>query len=273
VPVVRGRSRNAPIAEILKQAEAIAAQGVREIVLTGVNIGDFGKSTGETFLQLICALESVQSVERIRIGSIEPNLITEDIIRVFAASQKLAPHFHIPLQSGCNKILAAMSRRYGRELFAEKVELIHQYIPRAAIGADVIVGFPGETKADFEDTYNYIENINLAYLHVFIYSERPETKSAGLPDKVSPAEADRRSKALLKLSDAKKRQFYQDNVGRRLPVIFEQKAKDGVMTGFTDSYIRVEAPYNASMTGKSIHVELTEISKSGNMQIRADHNF
>ena len=265
IPKARGKSRNAPIDEIVKQAESVAAQGIREIVLTGVNIGDFGKTTGETFLQLLRALNTVNSIERIRIGSVEPNLITEDIIAYMAVSRKLAPHFHIPLQSGCNKILGLMARRYRRELFAEKVALIHRYIPRAAIGADVIVGFPGETDDDFETTRIFIENLHLAYLHVFTYSERPGTKSVDLPMKVKSADAERRSKKLLELSVSKREQFYQQHVGQRLQVIFEQRAKGNTMTGFTDNYIKVEVPYNACLIGKSTSVELTGISKSGNM--------
>jgi threonylcarbamoyladenosine tRNA methylthiotransferase MtaB len=265
IPKARGQSRNAPVNMIVKQAEAVAGQGIREIVLTGVNIGDFGRTTGETFLQLLLALDAVEPIERIRIGSVEPNLITEEIIALMAGSQKLAPHFHIPLQSGCNKILGLMARRYRRELFAEKIGLIRRYIPRAAIGIDVIAGFPGETGEDFEDTRTFIENLDLAYLHVFPYSERPETKAVELPGKVKPADAEHRSKKLLELSATKRRQFYQQHTGRRLGVIFEQKAKDGMMTGFTDSYIRVEAPCNASLIGRCIPVALTGIAKSGNM--------
>ncbi|MDR1172530.1 MAG: tRNA (N(6)-L-threonylcarbamoyladenosine(37)-C(2))-methylthiotransferase MtaB [Bacteroidales bacterium] len=265
IPKARGQSRNAPIDGIVKQAEAVAGQGIREIVLTGVNIGDFGRTTGETFLQLLRALDAVGSIRRIRIGSVEPNLITEEIIALVAGSQKLAPHFHIPLQSGCNRILHLMARRYRRELFAEKVRLIHQYIPRAGIGADVITGFPGETDEDFEDTLNFIENLDLAYLHVFPYSERPGTKAVELPGKVKPADAEHRSKKLLELSITKRQQFYRQHTGQRLGVIFEQRAKGGMMTGFTDSYVKVEAPCNAFMIGKYMPVALTGIGKSGNM--------
>jgi threonylcarbamoyladenosine tRNA methylthiotransferase MtaB len=249
----------------VKQAEAVAAQGIGEIVLTGVNIADFGKTTGETFLQLLRALDDVRSIERIRIGSVEPNLITEEIIACIAGSQRLAPHFHIPLQSGCNKILGLMSRRYRRELFAEKAALIHQYIPRAAIGADVITGFPGETDDDFEDTRAFIEKLRLAYLHVFGYSERPGTRSVDLPDKVKPADTERRSKILIELSDVKKTQFYRQHTGQHFQVIFEQRAKGGMMTGFTDNYIKVETAYSPYMIGKSVPVKLTGISASGNM--------
>ena len=265
IPKARGRSRNAPIAGIVEQAQFVAAKGIREIVLTGVNIGDFGKTTGETFLQLLCALDAVDTIERIRIGSLEPNLISEDIVAFMASSQRLAPHFHIPLQSGCNKILGLMARRYRREMFAEKVALIHQYIPHAAIGADVIVGFAGETDDDFVETSIFIENLQLAYLHVFTYSERPGTKSVDFPEKVKPADAERRSKILTELSKIKREQFYLQHAGHCHRVIFEQRTKGGMMTGFTDSYIKVEVPYDASLVGKSASVVLTGLNKSGNM--------
>ena len=259
VPKARGKSRNARIDEIVKLAESIADKGITEIVLTGVNIGDFGKTTGETFLQLLMDLDAVHTVERIRIGSVEPNLMTEEIVSYIAASQRLAPHFHIPLQSGSNRILGLMARRYTREVFAKKVALIHKRIPRAAIGADVIVGFPGETERDFEETRSFIENLNLAYLHVFKYSERPGTKSVDLPNKVKHAEAERRSKIMLELSENKRMSFYQQYAGQCLPVIFEQTEKGGMMTGFTDNYIKVEAPYDALIIGKMVDVLLPVI--------------
>lgn len=265
IPKARGASRNAPVSEIAQQAGAIAAQGIKEIVLTGVNIGDFGKTTGETFLQLLQTLDNVPVIERIRIGSVEPDLISEEIVECIAHSQKIAPHFHIPLQSGCNKILGLMSRRYRRELFARKVALIRHHIARAAIGADVIVGFPDETDDDFEETRLFIENLNLSYLHVFPYSERPGTKSVDLPNKIKPADAERRCKILLDLSARLRKNFYLQNVGQRFPVIFEQKEKGGMMRGYTDHYIKVETTYCDGMTGKCIPVELTGIGASGNM--------
>ena len=265
VPKARGNSRNAPVSYIVEQAKAIATKGIKEIVLTGVNIGDFGKTTGESFLQLLRALEAVENIERIRIGSIEPNLITEEMIEFIAGSQRIAPHFHIPLQSGSNKVLALMGRRYGREQFAEKVDAILRQIPRAAICVDVIVGFPGETDADFEETREFIESLNLAFLHVFTYSERPGTKSVALPNKVSSADARQRSKKLLNLSEIKKTQFYKQNIGQNLKVIFEKRTKAGKMTGFTENYIKVEAPYDSLIIGKMVTVEIMDISESGNM--------
>ncbi len=265
IPKARGQSRNASVADVIEQAMQVSRQGINEIVLTGINIGDFGRSTGENFLQLLQALDATIPVERIRIGSVEPNLITEDIVRLMAASQKLAPHFHVPLQSGCDRILGLMARRYRRSLFADKVALIRHHIPHAAIGADVIVGFPGETDIDADDTRGFIEGLDLSYLHVFTYSERPGTKAVDLPGKVKPADAERRSKALLEISTAKRNNFYQQHVGQNMKVIFEQREKGGVMTGFTGNYIKVEAPYDAQMIGKCATVEPGGIAVSGNV--------
>ena len=264
VPIVRGASRNAPIVDVVEQAKNIAAQGIKEIVLTGVNIGDFGKTTGETFMQLLRALDTVDSVERIRIGSIEPNMITEEMIKYIADSKIYAPHFHMSLQSGCNKILSLMGRLYTREQFAMNVALIHRYMPRAAVGADVIVGFPGETDSDFSETFDFIESLNIAYLHVFAYSERPGTKAVEMPDRVKSSIADCRTKKLLKLSEEKRMLFYKQNIGQCLPVIFEQKTGSDNMTGYTDSYIRVEAAYYESVIGKTVLTEMIGISESCN---------
>jgi threonylcarbamoyladenosine tRNA methylthiotransferase MtaB len=265
IPKARGSSRNAPISEIVRQAEIITGKGIREIVLTGVNIGDFGKSTGEKFSQLLSELDKIDKLERIRIGSVEPNLITGDIIALAAGSRKIAPHFHVPLQSGCNKILGLMGRRYRRELFAEKVGLILRHIPYAAIGADVITGFPGETEGDFRETYYFIESLGLAYLHVFPFSERPDTRAAGLPDKVEHADAENRSKSLLQLSAEKRRIFYEKNAGQEFSVLFERREKGGVMTGFTGNYIKVEMSYDVNCIGNFTSVTLSRIAPSGNM--------
>ena len=252
----RGKSRNAPISEIVTNVQTIANKGIKEIVLTGVNIGDFGKSTGETFLQLLGELDAIAGIERIRIGSVEPNLISEELIKFIANSSLIAPHFHIPLQSGSNKILELMKRRYTNEQFAEKLNLIQRYISHAAIGIDVIVGFPGETNEFFNETFNFIEKLNIAYIHVFKYSERPGTQSINLPDKVKPTDILQRSKKLIKLSETKKKLFKTQNTGRICKVIFEQKTKKGAMTGFTDNYIKVEAPYNPAIIGKSTSFEI-----------------
>jgi threonylcarbamoyladenosine tRNA methylthiotransferase MtaB len=265
IPKARGQSRNAPIADVVAQAHEIVAGGVREIVLTGVNVGDFGHSTGENFLQLLTALDAVDGLERIRTGSVEPNLLTEEVVRLIAQSVKFAPHFHIPLQSGCNRILALMARRYRRELFAEKVALIHRHIPQAGVGADVIVGFPGETDEDFADTLAFIESLELSYLHVFVFSERAGTKAADMPVKVPHHIAEERSKALIELSDKKKAAFYRKHIGQKHSVLFEQREKGGVMTGFTGSYAKVEAPFDAALTGHCTEMIPTGIGTTGNL--------
>jgi threonylcarbamoyladenosine tRNA methylthiotransferase MtaB len=273
IPKARGHSRNAPVADIVAQAQEIVRNGIREVSLTGVNIGDFGRTTGESFYQLLAALDAVDGLERIRTGSVEPNLITEDIILLMAHSAKLAPHFHIPLQSGCNRILGMMARRYRRELFAEKIALIHRHIPSAGSGADVIVGFPGETDEDFNDTLSFIEGLDLSYLHVFSYSERPDTKAAAMPGKVNANIAGHRSKTLIDLSDRKRRLFYERHIGKTLNVLFEQREKDGVMTGFTGNYIKVEMPYNAILIGRCATMKLTGINDSGNATGELVHEF
>ncbi len=266
IPMARGHSRNAPITEIVEQANIIAAKGVREIVLTGVNIGDFGRSTDENFLQLLTALDAVNGIDRIRIGSVEPNLITEEIVQFISRSQRLAAHFHVPLQSGCDKILKLMGRRYLRNLFAQKVELIHRCMPHASVGADVIVGFPSETDEDFFDTYNFIEQLDVSYLHVFPYSERPNTKAILIPDKVSSQKAEERSHLLIELSNKKRQQFYDRHVGKVMKTLFEQKEKNGLMTGFTDNYIRVETVYDPEMIGCCVDVKLESRGTSSNMR-------
>ena len=265
IPKARGNSRNAPINEIAEQARTVASKGVKEIVLTGVNIGDFGQSTGESFIGLLSALNEIKQLERIRIGSVEPNLISTEIIQMIGQSDILAPHFHIPLQSGCNKILGLMGRRYRRELFADKVLQIHKLIPHAAIGADVIVGFPGETDEDFEETQSFIQNLDLSYLHVFIYSERPDTRAINFPGKVPHHIAEQRSKTLIRLSEEKRRNFYNQHIGKTLKTLFEQKEKNNTISGFTDNYIKVEIPFDDHLIGKCIPVLLSDISESGNV--------
>jgi threonylcarbamoyladenosine tRNA methylthiotransferase MtaB len=267
IPKARGQSRNAPINQIITQAAEIANEDVKEIVLTGVNVGDFGKTTGETFLQLLKEIDKVEGIERVRIGSIEPNLISTEMIEFIAASNKIAAHFHIPLQSGCDKILASMSRRYKRSLFADKLNLIYQNLPSAGVGVDVIVGFPSETEEDFEATFTFIESLELAYLHVFTYSERPETKAATLFPKVKPSDAQERSKRMIELADAKRTKFYQKNIGKQSHVIFEHTEKDNLMYGFSDNYIKVEMPFDKNLIGKYVPIEFVKIGKSGNMVV------
>ena len=242
IPMARGRSRNAGIAALVKEAESIAARGVREIVLTGVNIGDFGKSTEESFAMLLAELGKVAGIERYRISSIEPNLLTDEIIEMAAEGKKILPHFHIPLQSGSDKILGLMRRRYTRTVFGDRIRMIRKLIPYAGIGADVIVGFPGEEQNDFEDTYAFLNALPLSYLHVFTFSERPGTVAEKLTGKVSPAEKAARSRSLISLSERKAMEFCQLNIGQTTDVLFEHARIGGVISGFSSNYIKVEHP-------------------------------
>ncbi len=243
IPFMRGRSRSDSIENTLEVAREIAATEAKEIILTGVNIGDFGKHQEESFLQLLKELEKLEGIERIRISSIEPELLTHEIIELVANSAKLLPHFHIPLQSGCNKILQLMKRKYPRELYAERVLKIKELMPDACIASDVIVGFPNESADDFLDTCRFIESLPISYLHVFTYSERSGTRSLQLDEKVNPAEKQGRSQALHQLSEQKKEVFYQSQAGKTRSVLWESDLVDGKMQGWTDNYIKVSAPY------------------------------
>lgn len=267
IPLARGKSRNPEISEIVGEAEEIAERGVREVVITGVNIGDFGKSTGDSFIGLLKELIKVQGIERFRISSIEPNLLTEELIGLAAEDGKILPHFHIPLQSGCNKILALMKRRYNRELFASKVRMIREKLPLAGIGADLIVGFPGESEADFEDTFSFIEDLPLSYLHVFSFSGRPETVADKLPDKVPFNIKEYRSKKLISLSEKKHTEFCNLNLGQETSVLFENTRTQGLITGFTSNYIRVEHPWQTELAGRIKNVQLKSISSTGRISI------
>jgi len=261
--MARGKSRNPLISEIIKEAEKIAEKGVKEVVLTGVNIGDFGKSTGETFAQLLVELDKINGIERFRISSIEPNLLTDGIIEMAARNEKILPHFHIPLQSGSDKILGLMRRRYKREVFAERIRQINRTISHAGIGADVIVGFPGETDSDFEDTYSFLEELPLSYLHVFSFSERPGTVAEKLAGKVKPSEKGKRSRRLITLSENKHREFAFSNIGLSTAVLFERTRIDGFITGFTSNYLRVEYPWQSTFAGQIKKVRLTGITPVG----------
>ena len=242
IPIARGRSRNGSIASLVAQAEEVARQGGKEIVITGVNIGDFGRTTGETFLQLIQALDRVEGIERYRISSIEPNLLTDEIIEWCARSRAFMPHFHIPLQSGSDTVLRLMHRHYDTALFRTKVERIRQVMPDAFIGVDVIVGTRGETAECFEETYTFLESLDISQLHVFSYSERPGTKALEIPHVVSPQEKHARSQRLIVLSERKHRAFCQRFVGTVRPVLWEHAREGQPMQGFTDNYVRVEMP-------------------------------
>ena len=242
IPIARGRSRNGSIASLVAQAEEVARQGGKEIVITGVNIGDFGRTTGETFLQLIQALDRVEGIERYRISSIEPNLLTDEIIEWCARSRAFMPHFHIPLQSGSDTVLRLMHRHYDTALFRTKVERIRQVMSDAFIGVDVIVGTRGETAECFEETYTFLESLDISQLHVFSYSERPGTKALEIPHAVSPQEKHARSQRLIALSERKHRAFCQRFVGTVRPVLWEHAREGQPMQGFTDNYVRVEMP-------------------------------
>lgn len=256
IPFARGRSRNGSIESLVKQAEEVAAQGGKEIVLTGVNIGDFGKTTGETFIDLIRALDEVEGIERYRISSIEPNLITDEAIDFVVGSKRFAPHFHIPLQSGSDDVLKLMRRRYDTALFRHKIEKIKSILPDAFIGVDVIVGTRGETDAYFEDARRFIESLDVTQLHVFSYSERPGTQALKIDYVVDPKVKHTRSQILLDLSEKKLQAFYEAHIGREAKVLFEHTKKDGMMHGFTENYIKVETPYDASLINETRRIRL-----------------
>ena len=265
--MARGFSRSETIANTLKSVNEAAATGVKEIVLTGVNLGDFGKANGESFFDLMKELEKVESIQRFRISSIEPNLLTDEIIAFVANSTKFVPHFHIPLQSGSGKILKLMRRRYQRELYLAKVQAIRTLMPNCCIGVDVIVGFPGETEEDFQETYNFLNELPISYLHVFTYSERENTTAVRLPDVVPSAERQQRNKMLTILSEKKKRAFYESQIGSKFPVLFEQENDGGNMFGFTSNYVKVKTPFNPSNVNTISEVTLNEIDFDGTVLI------
>jgi len=264
IPLARGKSRSESIEKTMHAAQELVAETkAKEIVLTGVNTGDFGRHNGESFFELIQQLDLLEDLERIRISSIEPNLLSDPIIEFAAQSNKFVPHFHIPLQSGNNKTLKAMRRRYQRELYQEKVEKIKQLLPHACIGVDVIVGFPGETSEDFMETYNFIQALDISYLHVFTYSERDNTLAAELQEIVPAKERAERSKMLHTLSEKKKRFFYKTHLGKTLNVLWEAEKEGEFMYGFTDNYIKVRTPFNNTLVNTIQPFKLNEINESG----------
>lgn len=266
IPLARGKSRSDGIDNIVQNVKDIAGSGVKEIVLTGVNIGDFGTthksndaSEESNFLDLIKILDCIEGIERFRISSIEPNLLNDEIIRFVSRSKRFVPHFHIPLQSGSNKILGKMRRRYQQELYTNRISEINKLIPDACIGADVIVGFPGETDEDFLETYNYLNQLNISYLHVFTYSERENT-DADMMDNVVPIHIRKqRNKMLRILSEKKLRHFYNSQLGKTLPVLLESDHKSGRMHGFTPNYVKVSLPYDAELVNKILDVNLQQM--------------
>jgi threonylcarbamoyladenosine tRNA methylthiotransferase MtaB len=259
IPLARGKSRSDTIENVVKQATEIVSQGIKEIVLTGVNTGDFGVDTDENFYQLLQALEKVEGLERIRISSIEPNLLTNEIIELVAQSKNIVPHFHIPLQSGSDKILQSMRRRYLTELYTSRVEKIKELMPHCCIGVDVIVGYPGEEHTDFIDTYNYLNELNISYLHVFTYSERVNTTAYKMPGKVNMSERADRSKMLHILSDKKRLAYYNEYVGNTYPVLWEAENDADIMYGFTSNYIKVKTKYDPMLVNEITEVEITAI--------------
>ena len=271
IPLARGKSRSNSITEVVKAAQEIAQTEVKEVVLTGVNLGDFGIQAGlgrqENFYQLIRELDKIAGINRYRISSIEPNLLTDEIIRFVAQSQKFMPHFHIPLQSGSDKILKLMRRRYLRDVYASRVNTIKSLMPHCCIGVDVIVGFPGETEEDFLETYNFLNVLDISYLHVFPYSERDNTKAISLPGTVPQKERTRRADMLRILSEKKKRLFYEQNLGSKTTVLFEADIQNGLMEGFTENYVRVVAKYDPLLVNETKHVRLTHINENGLMEV------
>lgn len=280
IPLARGKSRSDTIENVVANAKKIAASGVKEIVLTGINLGDFGygieldkltkKRKEYTFLDLIKALDEVEGVERFRISSIEPNLLKDDIIDFVATSKRFAPHFHIPLQSGNNEVLGKMKRRYQRELYENRVAKIKEKIPHCCIGVDVIVGFPGETEAHFIDTYNFINQLDVSYLHVFTYSERDNTEAVEMSGNVVYAERKKRNKMLRILSAKKLRAFYENNLNKIFTVLFEHENKHDMMYGFTENYIRVALPYDEDIINTPICIRTKALTEdafvSGELQ-------
>ena len=259
IPIARGRSRSGSIESMVEQARQVAAEGGKEIIITGVNIGDFGKGTDHNFFDLVKALDEVDGIERYRISSIEPNLLTDEIIEWVAQSRRFMPHFHIPLQSGCDEVLKIMRRHYDTALYASKIEKIRSIIPDAFIGVDLIVGMRGETPEFFEQSLQFCRSIDVSRLHVFPYSERPGTRALGIDYVVSPQEKSLRAHKMLALSDEKLRNFTSRFIGTSRPVLFEQPPKGHPMHGFTDNYLRVETTYNPALVNNIAVVSLDEI--------------
>jgi len=263
IPLARGKSRNPSINNIVEQAKIIEQKGIKEIILTGVNIGEFKTSDGEKFFDLLKSLEANTEIPRYRISSIEPNLLTDEMIEWIAKSKKFVPHFHIPLQSGSNDVLRLMRRRYNKELFAQKIIKIRSVMPNCGIGIDVIVGTPGETSQYFEDCYSFLQTIDFSYLHVFSYSPRENTDALAIEPKVQESEKSERSKKLHELSDAKMKAFYTRQLGETHSVLFEQKNNQGFIQGFTNNYIKVEIPFSKNLINEIKEIALVSIQPNG----------
>ena len=260
IPLARGKSRSLNVKDTIKVATELAQSEVKEVVLTGCNLGDFGINHEQSFYDLITELDNIEGIERYRISSIEPNLLEDSIIKFVATSNKFLPHFHIPLQSGSNKILKTMRRKYLRELYAEKVKKIKVAMPHCAIGVDVIVGFPGETNEDFLETYNFLNELDITYLHVFPYSERPNTTAWKMTDIVPVKIRGERTEQLRNLSEKKRHYFYRQHIDKTYPVLFEKEEKGNKMQGFTPNYIKVECDYDPMLVNEIVEVELKSIN-------------
>lgn len=278
IPLARGISRSDTIENVVKNAREIAGRDIKEIVLTGVNIGDYGKGEfgnkkhEHTFLDLISELDQVEGIERIRISSIEPNLLKDESIELVSKSKNFVPHFHIPLQSGSDDLLKKMKRRYLTKLYYDRVHKIREVMPDAAIGVDVIVGFPGETEEKFMETYHFLNDLPISYLHVFTYSERENTEAAGMEGIVPIPERKKRNKMLRILSEKKKMAFYQTQIGKTLPVLWEHENKDGKMFGFTENYVRVQKDYDPSSVNQIELLKLEKIESDGTVSVRSSFN-
>jgi len=274
IPLARGISRSDALDNVLKNAYEISKQGIKEIVLTGVNIGDYGKGEfgnkkhEHTFLDLVKALDEVEGIERLRISSIEPNLLKNETIEFVAQSRTFVPHFHIPLQSGSNEILKKMKRRYLREVYTDRVSKIREVMPHACIGVDVIVGFPGETDEHFLETYNFLNGLDISYLHVFTYSERDNTEAAEMADVVPMNVRSKRSKMLRGLSVKKRRAFYESQIGSNRTVLFESENKEGYIHGFTENYVKVKTPWNPEFVNTLHDIQLTHIDEDGSVRLK-----
>ena len=273
IPLARGISRSDALENVLQNASDISKQGIKEIVLTGVNIGDYGKGEfgnkkhEHTFLDLVKALDEVEGIERLRISSIEPNLLKNETIEFVSKSRTFVPHFHIPLQSGSNDILKRMKRRYQREVYTERVNKIREVMPHACIGVDVIVGFPGETDENFLETYNFLNEMDISYLHVFTYSERDNTEAATMAGVVPMNVRNKRSKMLRGLSVKKRRAFYESQIGTNRTVLFESENKEGYIHGFTENYVKVKTPWNPELANTLHEIILTKIDEDGAVRL------
>jgi threonylcarbamoyladenosine tRNA methylthiotransferase MtaB len=277
IPLARGISRSDALENVLKNAKEISEQGIKEIVLTGVNIGDYGKGEfgnkkhEHTFLELVQELDKVEGIERLRISSIEPNLLKNETIEFVSKSRTFVPHFHIPLQSGSNEILKLMKRRYQREIYTERVNKIKEVMPDACIGVDVIVGFPGETDEHFLETYHFLNDLPISYLHVFTYSERDNTEAAEMEGIVPANVRAKRSKMLRGLSVKKRRAFYESQIGTNRTVLFESENKEGYIHGFTENYVRVKTPWNPALANALQEINLTKIDDDGSVRMDFSH--